>query len=332
MDKALRFNNDKLRIDLVPLDVLNSFLSLEGEYNLDYSLQEFQKGKDYHESYDYLLHIRIIGYELIKALHLEIGQGDLGNEPLIMDAGVFEEVAHVFTMGAKKYAPMNWMKGASWLETLGSLLRHYRKFRIGEDLDDESGLHHLAHAIVNAIFLYKFYSLAPWYDDRPKTWLTMPKIVLDIDDVVADFIGAYKIHTNQLNLPIQNWYFSYKTSANLKLLHDNKDFWVNMPVLHKPNFIPHAYVSSREIPIAWTEEFLEKNQFPCRPVYHLGYGESKVEKLKELDTMIFIDDKITNFIEAQKAGITSYLMDSSHNENFNVGHRRIYDLNINKIL
>lgn len=329
MERALRYNNDKLRLDLVPIDALITFLEVE-DFDLEIALTEFQKGKDYLKTN--VSYISIIGHELLKLLNKEL-TGDImvTSKVFFLNNLVFEEIAQVFTMGAKKYAPHNWMKGASWLETLGSLLRHYRKYCIGQKNDEESGLHHLAHAIVNAIFLYKFYFLAPWYDDRVKNWLTLPKIVLDVDDVVADFIGSYKRHFN-LNKNIHNWYFSYKTADNLKELVENKDFWVNMPVLNIPNFIPEAYVSNREIPIAWTEEFLEKNDLPCRPVHHLGYKESKVNKLKELDTDVFIDDKISNIIEAQRAGITSYLMHNSHNAKLDVGYRRIHSLNINEII
>lgn len=330
MEKALRYNTDKLRFDLIPLDVLKQFINVNQQnIHIEEAFEMFQGGKDYSEhgcSY-----ISIIGHNLLQELCIDLtGARFDATNIFSLPKQILEEIANVFTMGAKKYAPHNWTKGASWLETFGSLLRHYRKYCSGDRSDEESGFHHLAHAVVNAIFICKFYELAPWYDDRIKSWLTLPKIVLDVDDVVADFIGGYKSYF-QLNQNVHNWYFSYKTADNLKELVDNKDFWVNLPVLNKPNFIPEAYVSNREIPVTWTEEFLEKNNFPCRPVYHLGYDQSKVDKLLELKTEIFIDDKISNVIHAQKAGITSFLMTNDHNRNFEMGYRRIYDLDINTL-
>lgn len=69
-----------------------------------------------------------------------------------------EEVAKVFTFGAKKYSPNNW-KGfneSQQNEILGSLLRHILEYQKGNKFDDESGLHHLAHAACNIAFILYF--------------------------------------------------------------------------------------------------------------------------------------------------------------------------------
>lgn len=69
-----------------------------------------------------------------------------------------EEVAKVFTFGAKKYSPNNW-KGfneSQQKEIIGSLLRHILEYQKGNKFDDESGLHHLAHAACNISFILYF--------------------------------------------------------------------------------------------------------------------------------------------------------------------------------
>jgi len=89
-----------------------------------------------------------------------------------------EQLALVCGMGAEKYDDDNWRKGYSWRLSYGALKRHLRLFWTGENFDDESGLHHLAHAAWHCMALYK-YSTAPQYadfDDRPDLpeldWLT----------------------------------------------------------------------------------------------------------------------------------------------------------------
>lgn len=62
---------------------------------------------------------------------------------------VLMEWGEVFKMGAKKYGRDNWKKGTDWHEFYGSALRHLFKFWQGEDVDPESGLSHLAHALWN---------------------------------------------------------------------------------------------------------------------------------------------------------------------------------------
>lgn len=244
-----------------------------------------------------------------------------------------KQVARVLTFGAEKYEENNWQKGIPWTKLMGSLERHYQDFKAGIDMDEESGLYHLAHAAVNALMLLEYYRIRPELDDRYKPYMSQKKIVLDVDDVVADFCSAYK---ERFKTESQNyWDFSYHVPNNLKNLiesDEGRDWYVNLPVLHRPNFTPHAYVSSRSVPVEWTQEFLEKNGLPCRPVYHVPFNTSKVEVLKEIGAEILIDDKWDNFIDAEKAGITAFLMDAGHNQHYNVGYRRIYDLDINNII
>ena len=53
--------------------------------------------------------------------------------------------AQVYTLGAAKYADDNWQR-VSKERYLAATLRHINSYRLGEVVDDESGLHHLAHA------------------------------------------------------------------------------------------------------------------------------------------------------------------------------------------
>jgi len=52
------------------------------------------------------------------------------------------------------YDDDNWWKGLKWKkDVFGCILRHIWKWFRGEKYDDESGLHHLAHAAWNCITL-----------------------------------------------------------------------------------------------------------------------------------------------------------------------------------
>lgn len=68
-----------------------------------------------------------------------------------------EQVVAVLTFGAKKYAPNNWQLVHDAQERYyAALLRHLKSWRCGEQIDPESGLHHLAHVACNALFLCWF--------------------------------------------------------------------------------------------------------------------------------------------------------------------------------
>jgi len=86
----------------------------------------------------------------------------------LLPVWALEEVARVYAYGAIKYAPDNWLLGYSWRWSLGALLRHIYRFMAGEDIDPESGLHHLAHAVFHCLALMTFWKYGKGTDDRSK--------------------------------------------------------------------------------------------------------------------------------------------------------------------
>jgi len=79
----------------------------------------------------------------------------------------FKDLADVYTFGCIKYDDNNWRKGMSWSRCFGPMMRHLNKFWINEEKNDEdSNLHHLAHAAWNAIALIEYDFLNIGNDDR----------------------------------------------------------------------------------------------------------------------------------------------------------------------
>ena len=76
--------------------------------------------------------------------------------------------ADVLTFGAEKYEDRNWEKGIKWSKIYAAILRHLTMFWKGEDLDPESGLPHLAHAMCGCSFLLEYKRTHKELDDRPK--------------------------------------------------------------------------------------------------------------------------------------------------------------------
>lgn len=77
------------------------------------------------------------------------------------------EYGKVCSYGSRsKYAQNNWRYGYVWSLSANALLRHYLAWVGGEDLDPESGLHHLAHAAWHSLVLVQFGHDHPELDDR----------------------------------------------------------------------------------------------------------------------------------------------------------------------
>ena len=236
-------------------------------------------------------------------------------------------VADVLGFGATKYEDNNWKKGMKWSSVIASLKRHLAAFESGEDFDKESGLFHLDHVSCNVLFLKEYYKIAPQFDDRQHGYLKRPKIGLDIDEVLADWVGHWTKHHGQ-EMP-ETWNFDRDIKSKFDLLKEDKEFWLNIPVKTKPqdiHFEPHCYITSRSVPIEWTKEWLDKNGFPTMPVYCVGFGESKVEVAKASGIDWFVDDRYENFVELNNAGICTFLFDSLHNQRYNVGYKRLFSL------
>lgn len=78
------------------------------------------------------------------------------------------EVARVFAYGAAKYSPDNFRLGTEWLRYLAAARRHMGAWHLGEDIDAESGMPHLAHAIASLSMLFTLQLTGSGTDNRPK--------------------------------------------------------------------------------------------------------------------------------------------------------------------
>jgi len=85
-----------------------------------------------------------------------------------MPAPVLLECGLVKLHGDLKYGPYNWrhagVRGSVYYD---ACMRHMMAFWEGEDLDPDSGIHHIAHAITGLSVLRDSMIQGGWTDDRP---------------------------------------------------------------------------------------------------------------------------------------------------------------------
>lgn len=98
------------------------------------------------------------------AKHFSFGKVPLHQLP----RWVLWQVAKVLLYGQLKYGKWNWRSGMAFTEILDSAQRHQDDWLEGNDLDHESRLHHLDHAICDLLFLRWYTKFCPKHDDRPK--------------------------------------------------------------------------------------------------------------------------------------------------------------------
>lgn len=239
----------------------------------------------------------------------------------------YEQWCKVLTFGAEKYDDENWRKGMSWRKNLASAQRHIDECLKCNDFDKESGILHLSHAMTRISFGIEFYKIAPHCDDRLHSYLNFKKIGLDIDEVIADFVGAV-MEKYPKELPNRPVYWNDPALVNIFKRNElDEDFFLNIkPKITELPFEPHCYITSRSINPEITQKWLDINGFPKAPLYCVGHNQSKVQVAKDSGLEIFVDDRFETFVEMNKAGICTYLFDAPHNQRYDVGYKRITDL------
>lgn len=92
------------------------------------------------------------------------GKVSLSLVPLHLLAGC----ARVFMGGKLKYAEWNWAKGMRWSTCFDCMMRHlFKWWFLGEEIDPESGEHHLDHVFCNLFMLRHYVDNYREGDDRP---------------------------------------------------------------------------------------------------------------------------------------------------------------------
>lgn len=84
----------------------------------------------------------------------------------LLSTSALNELGRVLGYGAEKYARNNWREGIVYSRLVSATMRHLLAFNDGEDLDPETGLSHVAHAMCSLMFLEELRRERPELDDR----------------------------------------------------------------------------------------------------------------------------------------------------------------------
>jgi hypothetical protein len=293
---ARRYSEGKIRHELIPINSIHDIATVYTNGAHKYTIYEDAKGKEY------------------SGLDITI-----------------EDVSKL-KLRVKSDGANNWRNGLSWMKTIGAVKRHIGKWEMGEDIDPDPKMKtkHLANAAWGLITILDYYKTNPEFDDRHHGYLHRKKIGLDIDEVICDWISAWRKKFGY-DIP-DHWNFSYKNSEHFKSMTEEEmnEFYLNIPPKIDPKtlpFEPHVYITSRSVPTELTKAWIQKHGFPTVPVYSVGFEKSKVEVAKESGIEWFVDDRYENFVELNKAGICTFLLDAPHNRKYDVGYKRIGSLN-----
>jgi hypothetical protein len=152
------------------------------------------------------------------------------------------------------------------------------------------------------------------------------RIGCDLDDTIFGFSKGYLNRFKKW--PKYDWAITRNVT---NILINERDFWVNLPVIRRPNFEPKLYCSSRVNKKSWTKKALEINDLPNSPLYQVpGYNIPKSKYIKgRVD--VFIEDSPHQWKALNNAGIPCLLIDSPNNKEYGP-FLKIYSLDYEEIL
>ena len=101
----------------------------------------------------------------------DVQKYDAGKPPMgLLSTKALVKIAEVLAFGAQKYSSHQWRSGIEWQRLLDAALRHLLAFNDGQDIDEETGLSHLAHLGCCVMFLLEFEDTHPELDNRYKVY------------------------------------------------------------------------------------------------------------------------------------------------------------------
>lgn len=140
----------------------------------------------------------------------------------------------------------------------------------------------------------------------------MLRIGLDIDDCLADFWGAYCEYFDTKNNP-KMLEDSMITKNVQNVLRHDRNFWLGLPVINFPDFVPELFCTKRVNNKNWTKEWLKINGFPDRPVYQMIYQHGNKADMIKGKVDVFVDDSWRNVKAMNEAGVPTLLLHTERN-------------------
>jgi len=111
-------------------------------------------------------------------------KNDLNKAPMhLLDRSAMQAMAHSLGHGQGKYGSDNWRHGIEYTRLISAAMRHMFAIADGEDLDQDSGELHAAHAMCNMMFLIWMMRNRPDLDDRFPVLLdeTSPEVQAELN-------------------------------------------------------------------------------------------------------------------------------------------------------
>ena len=120
-------------------------------------------------NFDIPLSVGLNPVEIAKIPRSVFKKSDAGKPRMdLISPEMMTSLGEVLAHGAAKYGAGNWEAGAEYSRYFAAAQRHLWAWQSGEDIDEESGLPHLSHAMCCLMFLLTYQARDIGTDNRGK--------------------------------------------------------------------------------------------------------------------------------------------------------------------
>lgn len=155
------------------------------------------------------------------------------------------------------------------------------------------------------------------------------RIGLDIDDCLAGFWEAYCNYFDTANNP-KMLKDEIITKNVQNILRHDRSFWLDLPVINRPDFEPELYCTKRVINKNWTKAWLRNNGFPDKPVYQMYLQSGNKANMIKGKVDLFIDDSLSNVIKMNNSGVPTLLYHTERTKD--IPYAKVYSLDKDHII
>lgn len=147
--------------------------------------------------------------------------------------------------------------------------------------------------------------------------MTKLRIGLDIDNCILDWVSA---HEKKFKVKIGKVKDSLITKQVFSCRKD-KEFWSNLELLERPDFVPELYCTKRINSKSYTKLSLQKHNLPIRPIYQLVCQTKNKASIIRGKCDVLIDDSYFNVMQCINSGFPALLITRNCNKHIDTPYR-----------
>lgn len=143
------------------------------------------------------------------------------------------------------------------------------------------------------------------------------RIAADLDQTVFDWISA---HEKRFGCSLSTMKDEAITEQ-VNTLKNDREFWVGLELLEKPDFVPELYCTKRVNKKSFTKVSLKKHGLPDRPICQISSQKANKASYIRKKCDVLIDDSWFNVKQCLDAGFPALLITREHNKHIKTPYR-----------